>query len=134
MQKFKDFIGLDNKISYREKVNAYRYSFMDKTFKDILIKQGCVPKKSLILKFPTSERVPLDLIRHFIQGYFDEDGCFCNTNACFEAGLISAKDFIEGCLLVLPDSLKKTSSIKDVHRKEGAKSMLFIVIVMYMLF
>lgn len=38
MQKFKDFIGLDNKISYREKVNAYRYSFMDKTFKDILIK------------------------------------------------------------------------------------------------
>lgn len=121
MQKFKDFIGLDNKISYREKVNAYRYSFRDKTFKDILIKQGCAPKKSLILKFPTSEQVPLDLIRHFIRGYFDGDGCFCNTNACFEASFISAKDFIEGCLLVLPDSLKKTSSIKDVHRKEGAK-------------
>lgn len=51
--KFKDFIGLDNKISYRPKTKAYRYCFKDKIFKSILIDKGCVPNKSLILTFPT---------------------------------------------------------------------------------
>lgn len=40
-----------------------------------LIKLGCVPRKSLILKFPTEEQVPKELQRHFIRGYFDGDGC-----------------------------------------------------------
>lgn len=39
-----------------------------------LIKLGCMPKKSLILKFPTEEQVPKHLIHHFIRGYFDGDG------------------------------------------------------------
>ena len=40
-----------------------------------LIKLGCVPRKSLILQFPTPEQVPNRLIHHFIRGYFDGDGC-----------------------------------------------------------
>ncbi len=39
-----------------------------------LIKLGCVPRKSLILKFPTEEQVPTHLLSHFIRGYFDGDG------------------------------------------------------------
>lgn len=38
IKKFKNFIGLDNKISYRPKSKSYRYSFKDKIFKEILIK------------------------------------------------------------------------------------------------
>lgn len=38
-----------------------------------LISQGCTPRKSLTLKFPTT--VPNHLLRHFIRGYFDGDGC-----------------------------------------------------------
>lgn len=40
-----------------------------------LCNKGCVPNKSLILKFPINEIVPFYLIRHFIRGYFDSDGC-----------------------------------------------------------
>jgi hypothetical protein len=40
-----------------------------------LIKLGCIPKKSLILKFPTEEQVPSYLLHHFMRGYFDGDGC-----------------------------------------------------------
>lgn len=37
---------------------------------------GCVPKKSLILKFPKESIFKSsDLIRHFIRGYWDGDGC-----------------------------------------------------------
>jgi predicted DNA-binding protein YlxM (UPF0122 family) len=39
-----------------------------------LIEKGCVPNKSLILKFPSVNIVPENLIYHFIRGYFDGDG------------------------------------------------------------
>lgn len=39
-----------------------------------LINLGCVPNKSLILKFPKNDIVPENLMSHFIRGYFDGDG------------------------------------------------------------
>lgn len=43
---------------------------------NILNNYGCTPNKSLTLKFP-DESIFADksLIRHFIRGYFDGDGC-----------------------------------------------------------
>lgn len=40
-----------------------------------LIKLGCTPKKSLTLTFPNEKQVPKELVKHFIRGYFDGDGC-----------------------------------------------------------
>lgn len=40
-----------------------------------LIKHGCVPRKSHVLKFPNN--IPGGLIPHFIRGYFDGDGTLC---------------------------------------------------------
>ena len=125
LEKFKNFINLENKISYRPKLKAYRYSFKSYDFKQNLINQGCVPKKSLILEFPTSQQVPDKYVRHFIRGYFDGDGHFVNTNACFEAGFIGTENFIKKCLEVLPETLNKTLTIKDVHQKNGAKKYAF---------
>lgn len=125
VEKFKNFIGLDNKISYKEKTKAYRYSFKDKIFKEILINKGCVPKKSLILEFPNEKQVPREFIRHFIRGYFDGDGCFCNTPLTFEAGFISTENFIRECLKVLPEEVKKTYPLINVHRDNGAKKYAF---------
>ncbi len=41
---------------------------------DDLVKLGCGPRKSLTLKFPTSEQVPTEFINSFILGVFDGDG------------------------------------------------------------
>ena len=42
---------------------------------------GCTPKKSLTLKFPDESIFKSkDLIRHFIRGYFDGDGCISYGN------------------------------------------------------
>lgn len=38
-----------------------------------LIQYGCIPNKSLILRFP--KNIPEELMPHFIRGYFDGDGC-----------------------------------------------------------
>ncbi|HDR3313295.1 MULTISPECIES: recombinase family protein [Bacillus] len=40
-----------------------------------LIEKGAFPRKSLVLKFPSSEVVPKELLHHFIRGFFDGDGC-----------------------------------------------------------
>ena len=111
--KFKNFIGLDNKIAYREKIKAYRYVFKDQGVKSDLIKLGCIPKKSLVLTFPTEQQVPPHLLRHFMRGYFDGDGCFCNTNSCFEAGILGTEKFITGFIAALPNSINKTLTIKS---------------------
>ncbi len=40
-----------------------------------LINLGCIPRKSLVLKFPNENIVSKQLIKHFIRGYMDGDGC-----------------------------------------------------------
>lgn len=124
IEKFRDFIGIMNKISYRSTTKSYRYSFRSESCKEDLIKQGCVPKKSLILNFPTENQVPKNLIRHFIRGYFDGDGWFTNTDSCFQIGIIGTEDFIKGFLNNI-EIYNKENKIFDVHRKDGAKRYVF---------
>ena len=124
IEKFRDFIGINNKISYRPTTKSYRYSFKSVLCKADLIRQGCVPKKSLILKFPTEDQVPQNLIRHFIRGYFDGDGWFTNTEDCFQVGIIGTKDFIKGFLNNI-EVENKNNKIFNVHREEGAKRYIF---------
>ena len=40
-----------------------------------VINLGCVPRKTFTLSFPSEKIVPRFLVRHFIRGYFDGDGC-----------------------------------------------------------
>ena len=64
-----------------------------------LMKQGCIPRKSLTLKFPTTTQVPEHLHNHFIRGYFDGDGSFSfrvvknKISAKGTVNIISSEDF-----------------------------------------
>lgn len=71
LEKFKKFISFEKEIIK----DSYRCRIMvaNKHFWTILNNYGCTPNKSLTLKFPNC--IPNDLIRHFIRGYFDGDGC-----------------------------------------------------------
>jgi DNA-binding transcriptional regulator WhiA len=124
IEKFRDFMGISNKISYRESTKSYRMSFRSANCKKDLIDKGCVPKKSLILKFPTEEQVPKTLIKHFIRGYFDGDGWFTNTDSCFQVGIIGTEDFIKGFLDNI-ENVNKDNKIFTVHRTDGAKRYVF---------
>ena len=74
----------------------------NKHMRDSLISKGCVPNKSLILKFPSEEILPKELQRHFIRGYFDGDGTIglyphSKTNPKLEESLliVGTKPFLE---------------------------------------
>lgn len=55
-------------------------SIYSNKFCDNLIKMGCFRNKSLILEFPNENQVPQHLVRHFVRGYFDGDGCFSKSS------------------------------------------------------
>lgn len=124
IEKFKTFMNINNKISYREKTKSYRMSFRSAQCKQDLINKGCVPKKSLILNFPNENQVPKYLIRHFIRGYFDGDGWFTNTEKCFQVGIIGTENFINGFLDSI-ENIDKKNKIFDVHREDRAKRYVF---------
>jgi predicted transcriptional regulator len=59
---------------------GFRLGISSKRIKGNLINFGCPPRKSKIIYFPDSIKVPVHLISHFIRGYFDGDGCITNAN------------------------------------------------------
>lgn len=64
--------------------------------RDDLMRLGCVPNKSLILKFPTEKQVPKYLLPAFILGIFDGDGSISiNYNDIRYCGITGTKDFCE---------------------------------------
>lgn len=79
MLKFAKFISFKNKViidNYR-----CRILFGNKHIWNTLNNYGCTPRKSLTLKFPNKNIFKSkDLIRHFIRGYCDGDGCLSWRN------------------------------------------------------
>lgn len=75
--KLKQFINTNTNIIKDE--HRCRLLFCSKELANDLAQLGCVNNKSLILQFPTEQQVPQELIRHFLRGYVDGDGCLCYT-------------------------------------------------------
>lgn len=81
-------VKIDDKIYISKCSNLSIYN--TKIVKD-LVNLGCVNKKSLIIKFPILNE---NLIRHFIRGYFDGDGCVTTKNR-YSVNIISGSyDFL----------------------------------------
>ena len=123
IEKFKACLNISNKICYRSKTKSYRISFRSQKCKQDLINNGCIPKKSLLLKFPSEQQVPKKLLKHFIRGYFDGDGWFSNTEKTFQVGIIGTEDFLRG--VINNFNFKNNNQIFDVHREDGAKRFMF---------
>lgn len=79
-----------------------------------LARIGCFQRKTFALRFPTPDQVPDHLIRHFIRGYFDGDGCFCaqraytrarNTYKQFVVSIVSTEDFCIGSQKVFKNKI-----------------------------
>ena len=82
LESMKKELECDSKLYFHEMKskkstwnNCYSFVMCSSKISESLSNKGCLQAKSLILKFPTNEQVPNHLLRHFIRGYFDGDGC-----------------------------------------------------------
>ena len=104
LEKFKTSLSSNKKIEDYSRIKIYKGKYYtsntslirveSKKMAQDLIKLGCIPAKSLVLKFPNFNQVPADLIRHFIRGYFDGDGGICKTATGYAVYFVSTYMFL----------------------------------------
>lgn len=74
-----------------------------------LVRLGMTQRKSLTLDFPTDIQVPDSLLRHFIRGYLDGDGCITRSTSKnvtrYRIIFIGTKNFCEGLIKTIPDNI-----------------------------
>lgn len=83
-----------------------RWSIRNKYLHETLISKGCIPVKSLILQFPNLNIFSdISLIKHFIRGYIDGDGCISYNNkkhTIMFLSILGTKNFLTGIKNNLP--------------------------------
>lgn len=109
LKKFSKFLNSKKEIKLsiiKHKNKEYsrcRFSISNKHLWDTLNNYGCTPKKSLILNFP-NECIFKNktLIRHFIRGYFDGDGCISRYihihTVSPHISIVGTKSFLENII------------------------------------
>ena len=101
----------------------FRLAITNKKISKDLIKLGCIPKKSLILKFPTNDQVPEYLIRHFMRGYFDGDGCISVSGSKYKSpsfAILGTEQFMESYSKII----EKYTNIKlKTHKRKNIYSL-----------
>lgn len=85
IQKFKDFVECEHKISYTDKYpNRVSLEFTSKEMASILAKYNIVPRKTL-LAIPPNPEIFGKYFKDYLRGFFDGDGtiseCFSNKNS-----------------------------------------------------
>jgi hypothetical protein len=111
-----------------------------KIIKDLEDRFGVVPQKSLILQFP-NRLIDHPMIRHFIRGYFDGDGCFYidnRYNKPMRFELLGTENFLNNvkmvfekkCELVAPCKVTPTNNIFRL-RLNHQKSVISVVKFLY---
>ena len=104
-----------------------RVSFTNEKLKDDLIKFGCIPIKSKIIKYPTFLQEELE--RHFIRGFFDGDGCITRSHkdCMWDSATLAcaSKDFVDA----LKERLQILLNEEDVKKyKHSGKSQMWVFV------
>lgn len=123
LEKFAKFIEYKQKIfcdNVRCRLNVY-----SKHLWQVLNVNGCTPQKSLTLKFPRIELFKSkELIRHFIRGYWDGDGCLSwhNKEHTYpEISVIGTDEMLYSIISYLPIEHKPTLRILHPDKQSITK-------------
>jgi len=101
LEKFKTFLGSGHKVSLSPTYDRCSFEFTSVQIYDDLMKlYKLTPRKSMTLEPP--ENIPEDMKKHFIRGYFDGDGCLCETflnknslKSSIMVTIVSTKAFVD---------------------------------------
>lgn len=79
IEKFKLSLGYSGNIRIIQPVKPhhkikYQINIYSVKIKNDISKYGIIPNKSLVLKFPSLDLIPNNLLRHLVRGVFDGDG------------------------------------------------------------
>jgi len=86
-----------------------------------LVSHGITSNKTFTFKFP--ETIPEHLIRHFMRGYFDGDGCLSIKNITPQCYYLSASKQIIYDFKEIIDNIGITSTRMDILERDGCATI-----------
>ncbi len=109
----------DIKKMQTNKIPQSRIIFKSKEFQKHLLDKNLIHNKSLVLAPPLG--VPENLIKYFIHGYFDGDGCFCKPNW----QIVSTRPFCQWVAdFLIKNNLISNYNIRAVKDKGTCRLMI----------
>lgn len=127
LKKFKEALNTNYPIHNRKvnlKYSACSINIRSKEIVRDLIDKGVVPRKSLILKSP--KNIPDSLIKHWIRGYFDGDGCVgIYVDKKSSRNRLSLRTSIIGTQEVLEFILNQIGLSQIIRRMTNSKAFVF---------
>lgn len=118
LDKLKKLMKAEQNITHYDHQDIYFLSIGNKEMVGDLVKLGVIPKKSLVVKFPTMSS---EYVSHFIRGYFDGDGSICKSGNCWRASFTTGSgEFINS----VKDNLEKLVlvSIQKIYKHQTANA------------
>ena len=98
-----------------------RLTVTNKYFRDKLISLGCIPQKSLKVKFPNDIFKHEELKYHFIRGYVDGNGCISfSSSGKLRLSIVSTKEFLLSIKEIFPE-------FSDLKRDKRWKHNTFFI-------
>ena len=135
LHKFNKFMKHENdnvKMGYvnceGKRCERCRWWITDKHLWKTLNKYGCTPRKSLTLQFPNENIFKSkDLIRHFIRGYWDGDGCISysnkeHTKICIN--VLGTEQFLVKLINYIPYNMSYTLQYKNPESNNITSSFI----------
>lgn len=98
LEGIRDIMGINSPLANVKNSKCKLLRFSSKKMREDLIKLDCIPNKSLVLQFPTSEQVPDHLMQYLIKGEFEGDGWVTKNyeRPSYSIGVCGSPDFING--------------------------------------
>lgn len=128
LNKFAEYINYSGKLYLDRKLYSKLILPSKKMCNDLIL-LGCVPNKSLILTFPN--KLPKELVHHFIRGYFDGDGHISKNklliNPYYNINITSTENFlITLSSIFIENNIIVSKSYKRYKNKEVSAHTLYI--------
>jgi hypothetical protein len=115
------------KNNKKNQSNYYRVIFYSKKLCQSLIKLGCIPRKTHLLKCDISF-MSEKLINHFVRGCFDGDGCisyrlYKNKYLKSTINFTSSKSFCEGLSILIKQKFEYNMYMSTRHKNSDTKTV-----------
>ena len=144
LNKFKKFLSYEGNIKHYppyvksimgKECNAsgiYRLSFKSKNISEDLAKYGCTKNKSYTLLYPKELIKDDELLRHFIRGYFDGDGCISywidnkkTGHKKFQICFCGTTDMMENLSNIFSEKFNCRSNMRDRYEERDNNNLQF---------
>lgn len=98
--------------------NHYRLVIANKHISKRLAELGCTKAKSYALSFP--DFLPLELVPHFIRGYYDGDGSLmCHNNKAYSISIVGTEAFCSALAKIFKKELVVGSYMRPRHKEKN---------------